>query len=70
METILWVTCEVLRIVSILLQPVITKSSNKLLDFLNVDLDERFFKYLNSDFSLKSGIEIDEPNVIFPKIDL
>ena len=70
MQTILWVTCEVLRIVSILLQPVITESSNKLLDFLNVDLDERFFKYLNSDFSLKSGIEIHEPNVIFPKIDL
>ena len=70
MQTILWVTCEVLRIVSILLQPVITKSSNKLLDFLNVDLKERFFKCLNSDFSLKSGIEINEPNVVFPKIDL
>ena len=39
-------------------------------NLLNVDLDERFFKNLNSDYSLKSGIEINEPNVIFPKIDL
>ena len=32
--------------------------------------DKWIVKNLNSDYSLKSGIEIHEPNVIFPKIDL
>ena len=32
MHTVLWVTCEILRISSILLQPVIVDGSNKLLD--------------------------------------
>ena len=69
MNTVLWVTCEILRVTSILLQPVIIEGSNKLLDFLNVDLKERSFSNLNSNFALKSGIKIKEPKVIFPKID-
>ena len=45
MNTVLWVTCEILR-VAILLQPVIIEGSNKLLDFLNVDLRDPFlFKF-------------------------
>ena len=70
MSTVLWVTCEVLRVVSILLQPVLIKGSKKLLDFLNVDLKKRSFNHLTSEFSLTSGVDINEPNVIFPKIDL
>ena len=69
MRTILWVTCEVLRVVSILLQPVLIDGSKKLLDFLNVNLKERSFSHLTSQFSLTSGVDINEPNVIFPKID-
>ena len=70
MNTVLWVTCEVLRVVSILLQPVLTEGSKKLLDFLNVNLNERAFNHLTSEFSLTSGVDINEPNVIYPKIDL
>ncbi|MBP56238.1 MAG: methionine--tRNA ligase [Rhodobiaceae bacterium] len=70
MHTVLWVTCEILRITSILLQPVIVDGSNKLLDFLNIDSKERSFINLNPSFSVKSGLEIKEPQVIFPKIDL
>ena len=70
MSTVLWVTCEVLRVVSILLQPVLIEGSKKLLDFLNVDLKKRSFNHLTSEFSLTSGVDINEPNVIFPKIDL
>ena len=69
MNTVLWVTCEILRVTSILLQPVIIEGSNKLLDFLNVDLKERSFSNLNSNFALKPGTKIKEPKVIFPKID-
>ena len=70
MNTVLWITCEVLRVVSILLQPVLIEGSKKLLDFLNVNLNERSFNHLTSEFSLTSGVDINEPNVIFPKIDL
>ena len=70
MHTVLWVTCEILRITSILLQPVIVDGSNKLLDFLNIDSKERSFINLNSSFAVKSGLEIKEPEVIFPKINL
>lgn len=70
MHTVLWVTCEILRITSILLQPVIVDGSNKLLDFLNIDSKERSFINLNPSFAVKSGLEIKEPQVIFPKIDL
>ena len=69
MHTVLWVTCEILRVTSILLQPVIVDSSNKLLDFLNVDSKERSFINLKPSFALKSGLEIKEPQIIFPKID-
>jgi len=69
MHTILWVTCEILRVTSILLQPVIVDGSNKLLDLLNVDSKERSFNNLNPSFALKSGLEIKEPQIIFPKID-
>jgi len=70
MHTVLWVTCEILRITSILLQPVIVDGSNKLLDFLSIDSKERSFINLNPSFAVKSGLEIKEPQVIFPKIDL
>ncbi len=69
MHTVLWVTCEILRVTSILLQPVIVDGSNKLLDLLNVDSKERSFNNLNPSFALKSGLEIKEPQIIFPKID-
>ncbi len=70
MHTVLCVTCEILRITSILLQPVIVDGSNKLLDFLNIDSKERSFINLNPSFAVKSGLDIKEPQVIFPKIDL
>ena len=70
MHTVLWVTCEILRISSILLQPVIVDGSNKLLDFLNISSKERSFINLSPSFAVKSGLKINEPQVIFPKIDL
>ena len=68
MNTVLWVTCEVLRNVAILLQPVIVDGSNKLLDLLNVDTDKRSFIHLGEDFSLAPGSKINETEIIFPKI--
>ncbi len=68
MYTVLWVTCEVLRVISIMLQPVITESASKLLDSLAINLNERSFKNCNKNYELKSGVKITEPEAIFPRI--
>ena len=68
MYTVLWVTCEVLRVISIMLQPIITESASKLLDSLAINLSERSFKNCNKNYELKSGVKITEPEAIFPRI--
>ena len=70
MNTVLWVSCEMLRRIGILLQPVIPIGSSKLLDFLDIDSDKRLFNFLSDDYVLESGKPIKDPEIIFPKIDL
>ena len=70
MNTVLWVTCEMLRRVGILLQPVIPSGSSKLLDFLCIDINHRLIDFLSNDFALNPGDPIKDPEIIFPKIDL
>ena len=70
MNTVLWVSCEMLRRIGILLQPVIPIGSSKLLDFLNIDSDKRLINFLSDDYVLESGKPIKDPEIIFPKIDL
>jgi methionyl-tRNA synthetase len=63
METVLYVTAEVLRIIGILIQPYVPASASKLLDLLAVegragsDLPHR----------LKSGIALPPPQPVFPR---
>ncbi|WP_067816617.1 methionine--tRNA ligase [Nocardia inohanensis] len=61
--TILYVTSEVLRIVSILVQPVIPASAGKILDLLGQT--GRDFADIGT--PLKGGIALPEPQVVFPK---
>ncbi|MEC3916978.1 methionine--tRNA ligase [Nocardia sp. CDC160] len=61
--TILYVTMEVLRIVSILVQPVIPASAAKILDLLGVPA--RTFADLAT--PLTAGTALPEPEVVFPK---
>lgn len=70
MNTVLWVTCEMLRRIGILLQPVIPSGSSKLLDFLLISEEHRLIKFISDDYSLNSGKPIKEPEIIFPKIEL
>ncbi|NJM31357.1 MAG: hypothetical protein HC855_15875 [Rhizobiales bacterium] len=63
METVLYVTADVLRIIGILVQPYVPASASKLLDLLAVegrgggDLPHR----------LKSGIPLPPPQPVFPR---
>jgi methionyl-tRNA synthetase len=67
METVLFVTAEVLRQVAILVQPFIPESASKLLDALAVPRDQRDFRHLEKDHRLVSGSPMPAPQPIFPR---
>ncbi|HRE19821.1 MAG TPA: methionine--tRNA ligase [Rhabdaerophilum sp.] len=67
METVLWVTAEVLRIVGILTQPFLTLAAPKLLDLLAVPADERGFAHADATFALKPGTSLPAPSALFPR---
>jgi methionyl-tRNA synthetase len=67
METVLYVTVEVLRQVAILVQPFIPGSAAKLLDALAVPHDQRDFRHLARDHRLLSGSPMPAPQPIFPR---
>jgi methionyl-tRNA synthetase len=68
METVLYVTAELLRIVSILVQPVMPHSAKRLLDLLGVVEDQRDFGRLGPERRLVSGTTLPEPEVVFPRV--
>jgi methionyl-tRNA synthetase len=65
METVLWTTAEVLRMVGIMIQPYVPQSAAKLLDLLAVPEDKRSF----ADFEarLVSGTALLAPAPVFPR---
>ena len=67
METILYVTAEVVRQVAILAAPVMPGSSDKLLDGLGQPADARTFAALGEAGRLKAGTPIPPPAGVFPR---
>ena len=67
METVLWTTAEVLRVIGILTQPFIPLAAPKLLDLLAVPADSRDFAHATAEFALKSGTELPAPSALFPR---
>jgi methionyl-tRNA synthetase len=65
METVLYVTAEVLRIIGILVQPYVPSSAAKLLDLLMVDDGARNFADLGQ--RLVAGTPLPAPAAIFPR---
>jgi methionyl-tRNA synthetase len=65
--TILYVTAEVLRQVSILAQPFVPASANKLLDLLGVGPEERTFSALEGGKRIKPGVTLPPPAPVFPR---
>jgi methionyl-tRNA synthetase len=65
METVLYVTAEVLRIVGILIQPYVPASAAKLLDLLSIEDDLRDFSSIGG--RLVSGTALPAPAPIFPR---
>ena len=66
MNDVLFVTLKIIKDATIMLLPVIPDSANKVLDILNIDLNQRNFKSINID---QNTFNIINPNPIFPRID-
>jgi methionyl-tRNA synthetase len=67
METILYVTAEVVRQVAILTAPVTPHAAKKLLDLLGQDDEAHTFKALGEAGRLKPGTVLPEPSGVFPR---
>ncbi|MGH6737007.1 MAG: methionine--tRNA ligase [Methyloceanibacter sp.] len=67
METILYVTAEVVRQIAILVQPVMPESASKLLDQLGVPEDLRDFDSLGMEGRLEPGADLPPPAPVFPR---
>lgn len=67
METVLYVTIEVLRAVGIATQPVIPEAAGKLLDLLAVPADRRMLADVGEGGRLASGTALPPPAPIFPR---
>jgi methionyl-tRNA synthetase len=67
METILYVTAEVVRQVAILAQPVMPAAAGKLLDGIGQSADTRTFGALGKGGRLKPGAAIPDPVGVFPR---
>ncbi len=67
METILYVTAEVVRQFGILAQPVMPELAGKLLDLMALPPEARSFKALGAAGRLVAGTAIPEPAGVFPR---
>jgi methionyl-tRNA synthetase len=67
METVLWVTIEVLRAVGIAAAPAIPSAAAKLLDLLGVPADRRMLADVGEGGRLASGAPLPAPAPIFPR---
>jgi methionyl-tRNA synthetase len=65
--TVLYVTAEVLRQVSILILPFVPASADKLLDLLAVPQRERHFAHLGGAHRIAAGAKLPAPVAAFPR---
>ncbi len=68
MKTVLFILAEVIRRLAILTLPVTPDASGKLLDQLKIPQESRNFAHINPEIETKSGVEINKPEGVFPRI--
>jgi methionyl-tRNA synthetase len=67
MNTVLYVTAEVLRAIGIMAQPFVPQAAAKLLDLLAVGTEERMIAGVGSGHRLRQGTALPQPQPIFPR---
>lgn len=68
MKTVLYVLAETIRCIALMIQPITPAAAASILDQICVPDDKRGFDCLNADHALKSGVSIDKPVGVFPRI--
>lgn len=68
MNTVLYVLCEAIRCLAVIVQPVMPESAAKMLDQLKIGADSRSFDTLSPAHALKAGTVIDQPQGVFPRL--
>ncbi len=71
METVLYVLCETIRVIAIVLQPFIPESALKLLTMLGISAQKNGveFNHCCQEYSIVEGSLIQEPEVIFKRLE-
>jgi methionyl-tRNA synthetase len=67
MQTVLYVTAEVLRQVGILVQPYMPTAAVRLLDLLSIPATGRDFRALDGMSRLEAGRALPKPHAVFPR---
>tara|TARA_B100001123_G_scaffold366478_1_gene426127 strand:+ start:554 stop:2095 length:1542 start_codon:yes stop_codon:yes gene_type:complete len=69
LNTIMYVSLEIIRKISILLLPIIPQSASKALTALNQDLHNLNLDSISNHFTIKSGTKLNAQGILFKKIE-
>ena len=69
METILYVIVEQIKNISILLNPIIPESTNKILNIMNIDKENIALDAINKLNVINHDKELKDLQILFKKID-
>ena len=69
LNTIIYVSLEVIRKISILLLPIIPSSANKALKSLNLNADTLKLDSISNHYTIKPGTKINNQGILFKKIE-
>jgi methionyl-tRNA synthetase len=67
MQTVLYVLMEIIRNLTLLVQPFVPEAAARLLDQLGIDTDARSFAFFGPDHALQSGHQLPAPQPVFPR---
>lgn len=68
MNTVLYVLCETIRCLAVIIQPVMPDSAAKMLAQLQIGENDRSFDTLSPSHALKAGTVIEQPQGVFPRL--
>ena len=69
MNTIIYVALELIRKVTILLYPIIPRSSLKVLEIFGIKEDSINFETIKDNNYLKKGLKLNKLDILFKKIE-
>lgn len=68
MGTVLYVLCETIRCLALIIQPVMPDSASKMLDQLMIETGNRSFENISAAHALKAETTINQPQGVFPRL--